>query len=147
LTEDPNLVEHPASQPEGENAEVVPALPRNPIRRAGCILALVGWFAILLLPCFLIVLATQQEISITTGDAPGQQIRLWLISEADERGVALSTASVHQSTQNTICVQTDVRYMLWAGSSEPSTYCDCYERASADASWSFITTTSGVCSG
>ncbi|MFN8565855.1 MAG: hypothetical protein U0703_30415, partial [Anaerolineae bacterium] len=58
-----------------------PSKPRrSPLRRAGCIVALVIWFGILLLPCFLVVLAVQQEISIPTGGAPDQRLRLWLIS-------------------------------------------------------------------
>jgi hypothetical protein len=144
LSEDPNL-ETPVGVPE--NVEAEPPRRRGPLRRAGCIVALIIWFAILLLPCFLIVLATQQEISITTGGAPGQQTRLWLISEAEQRGLALSTGTVHQSGDNAICVQTNVNYYLWAGSSEPSVYCECYERENAEAEWSFTTSTQGACAG
>lgn len=125
-----------------------PALParRSPLRRTGCIIALIVWFAILLTPCFFIVLAVQQEISITTGSAPGQQVRLWLVSDADQRGLALSTASVRQAAENAICVQTDVRFLLWAGEAEPINYCECYERASSEDSWSATTMTTGICS-
>lgn len=139
MTEAPDLVPQPA--PEAQ-----PPKPRSPIRRAGCILALIIWFAILLLPCFLIVLATQEEITITTGDVPGQQTRLWLISEAEERGIALSTGSVFPTSDTAVCIQTDVNYFLWTGSEQPSTYCECYERASADASWSYLDSTQGACS-
>jgi hypothetical protein len=104
------------------------------------------WFLILLLPCFLVVLAVQQEISINTGGMPGQQIRLWLISEAEQRGLALSTGTVRQSADNAACVQTDVNYYLWTGSEVPSVYCECYERESAEASWSYVTSTAGACS-
>lgn len=124
------------------------AVPRrSPLRRLGCIAALVLWFAILLLPCFLVVLAVQQEIVISTGGAPGQQLRLWLISEADERGLAVSTASVRQSDPDALCVQTNVSFLLWAGNSDPLSYCDCYERPDASAPWSQTTTNSGECSG
>jgi len=126
-------------------AALVPAR-RSPLRRAGCIVALILWFAILLTPCFFIVLAAQQEISISTGSAPGQQIRVWLVSEADQRGLALSTGSMRQIGENTICVQTEVRFLLWAGSAEPINYCECYERASSADSWSATTTTTGICS-
>ena len=124
-----------------------PAPRRRPLRRAGCIMALVIWFVVLLLPCFLIVLAVQQEIVITTGSAPGQQTRLWLISEADQRGLALSTASVHQSDPNALCVQTNVRFLLWTGHSDPSVYCDCYQRAGENIPWSSTKTTTGECTG
>ena len=118
---------------------------RSPLRRAGCIIALLIWFAILLLPCFLIVLAVQGEITISTGSAPGQQTRLWLISEPDERGLALSSASVTQSDANALCVETSVRFLLWTGKTEPSVYCECYARASADAPWSATEMTAAAC--
>jgi hypothetical protein len=119
---------------------------RSRVRRTGCIIALILWFVILLSPCFLIVLAVQQEISISTGSAPGQQIRLWLVSEADQRGLGLSTGSVRQTGENAICMQTDVRFFLWSGSADPVNYCECYEHASSADSWSATTTTTGVCS-
>jgi hypothetical protein len=139
LTEDPNLAQQSASEP-------LPRPPRSPIRRLGCTLAVIVWFLILLLPCFLGVLAVQQEISINTGSLPGQQIRLWLISEAEQRGLALSTGTVHQSVDNAACVQTNVNYYLWTGSEAPSIYCDCYERSSSDMPWSYVTSTAGACS-
>ena len=131
-----------------ETPEVIPVpRRRSPIRRLGCIIALVIWFLILLAPCFLIVLAVQQEISISTGSAPGQQTRLWLISEAEQRGLAISTASTHQATATGVCVETDVRFLLWTGQSDPLSYCDCYQRENVDAPWSQTTTAPGVCTG
>ena len=133
---------------EEQSTEVVsPAIPvrRSAIRRAGCIVALILWFLILLTPCLLIVLATQQEIVITTGSAPGQQTRIWLVSEADQRGIVLSTASVRQPSENVLCVQTDVRFFLWAGEAEPTSYCECYERFSSSDPWTLVSTASGVC--
>ncbi len=125
-----------------------PALPpsrRSPLRRVGCGLLLVIWFAVLLLPCALIVLAVQQEIVISQGSAPGQQTRLWLISEADERGFGLSTSTVTQTSDNALCVETDVRFLLWTGQAEPLSYCECYVRAGADAAWSLTSSTSAEC--
>ena len=118
---------------------------RSPIRRAGCIIAVLVWFLILLLPCFLIVLAVQQEIVISTGSAPGQQTRLWLISEADQRGLALSTASSRESNPNAVCVETNVHFYLWTGKSDPLSYCDCYQRDKADSPWSQVSTEAGAC--
>lgn len=123
-----------------------PPKPRSPLRRLGCIILLVIWFAVLLSPCLLIVLATQQEIVVSTGGAPGQQARLWLISEIDARGLAFSSASVSEQGESAICVQTDVRFFLWAGSAEPVSYCECYERDSA-GNFSFTTGNEGVCTG
>lgn len=120
---------------------------RSPLRRVGCWIVIVIWFLILLLPCALIMLAVQQEIVITTGSAPGQQLRLWLISEAEQRGFGLSTASVIPKDNNDLCVQTDVRFFLWAGKGESSSYCDCYQRANQSAAWTSVSTATGACSG
>jgi hypothetical protein len=120
---------------------------RRPIRRIGCTIALVIWFTILLLPCFLIVFAVQQQIVISQGGAPGQELRIWLISEAEQRGFGVSSTSVRQTNANALCVQTDVRFLLWAGSADPVNYCDCYERTNAESEWSLTNTSTGVCSG
>jgi hypothetical protein len=125
--------------------ENIQAPRRSPIRRAGCIVLLVIWFGILLLPCFLIMLAVQGEITISTGGAPGQQTRLWLVSEPDERGLGISSASAIQSAPDAVCVETSVRFYLWAGSSEPSVYCECYQRENADSAWASTTTTTAAC--
>jgi hypothetical protein len=154
LTETPETSDIPEApeNPETSEISITTELPlvlrrRSPLRRAGCIVALVIWFALLLLPCFLIVLAVQQEIIITTGSVPGQQTRLWLISEAEERGLAISTASIRQSDENAVCVETDVHFMLWAGKADPTSYCDCYQRANASVPWSQASTASGACTG
>lgn len=126
-----------------ETPETLPR--RRPLRRTGCILGLLIWFAILLLPCFLIVLAVQGEITLTTGSAPGQQTRLWLVSEPDERGLAVSSAAVTERGSNALCVETSVRFYLWAGQAEPSLYCECYERTSADAPWTTTGTANAAC--
>ena len=120
---------------------------RSPLRRAGCIILVLFWFLVLLLPCFLIVLAVQQEIVISTGSAPGQQTRLWLISEAEERGLAVSTTSTRQTNDNAVCVETDVHFYLWTGKSDPTSYCDCYQRENASSPWSQASTASGACTG
>lgn len=117
----------------------------SPLRRLGCGIALVLWFALLLVPCLLIVMATQGEITISQGSLPGQQIRVWLIMEATERGFGISSTSTQQTDPNIACVQTNTRFVLWAGQADPLSYCDCYARADAESPWSSVSTTQGVC--
>jgi hypothetical protein len=131
---------------EPDQPEEPPKPPPSRLRRIGCALALVIWFTLLLTPCFLFVMATQGEIAVNLGSAPGQDLRIWLIMEADERGFGVSrptTASGNDA--NHLCVQTDVRYLLWAGKAEPVTYCDCYERSGTDQAWSSTATQQGAC--
>jgi hypothetical protein len=124
----------------------VPAAPRrSPLRRIGCTVALIVWFALLLVPYLLIIMATQGEITIAQGSLPGQQIRVWLIMEANERGLGVSSTSARQTDPNAACVQTDTRFLLWSGSAEPLSYCECYARADADSLWTSVSTEAGVC--
>lgn len=127
---------------------------RSPIRRVGCAVLLVIWFAVLLLPCLFGLLLTRGEITFNTGSAPNQMTRIWLISEASERGIGLSTASVYPanseyelnaSLNNALCVQTDVRYLLWAGRAEPVRYCECYTRSASDQPWEFTEAIEATC--
>lgn len=105
------------------------SIQRHPLRRPGCVIALVIWFLLLLSPCALIVLASRGEISINTGSAPEQRIRIWMIQEARERGLGVSTADVFVLDEDNICVQTNVSFLLWEGEAEPTQYCECYVKA------------------
>ena len=130
-----------------EDTPPQPAAPsgRSPLRRLGCGCALLIWFLVLLSPCFIIVLATQGQITISQGDLPGQEVRIWLVQEANERGVGISSTSSYDHSNGEICVQTVVTYVLWQGLGEPATYCDCYERVGEDSDWSLVSTTPGAC--
>jgi len=94
---------------------------RSPLKRPGCVVGLIVWFLILLTPCFFITLAVRGEISLTTGGAPEQRLRIWLIQEADQSGIGVSNADVRQNGE-TLCV----RFLLWRGEAQPTQYCECY---------------------
>lgn len=137
-------------QPELDSVPAAAATPasrrRRPLRRIGCIAALVIWFAILLLPCFIFTLAMRGEITVSMGDMPDQALRIWLIMEIEQRGVGISTPSVHQGAEGAACLQTDVRYFLWQGeAAEPVAYCECYTREDGAANWSYVRTLQGGC--
>jgi hypothetical protein len=124
----------------------LPPKKRSPIRRFGCIVAVIIWFAILLLPCFCLVLASQGEIAIRLGDAPEQSFRLWLLSESDQRGIGISRPSVFAGeNSDQICVQTNINFVLWAGTAEASTYCECYTRSDNTQSWSLTSSAQQSC--
>ena len=103
----------------------------SPLKRPGCVLGLILWFVVLLTPCFLIMLAVRGEISVTTGPAPEQRLRIWLIQEADQSGIGLSNASI-QGGGESLCVQTNVHFVLWRGEAQPTQYCECYTLAGSD---------------
>lgn len=113
------------------------AAPRrkSPLHRIGCAALVAIWLLVMLLPCFLIMLATQQEIIISQGELPGQEIRVRLIMEIDQRGIGLWTTQTVQGELGDICLITTVGYILWEGEGEPAQYCVCYTRADATAAW------------
>lgn len=115
------------------------------LRRWGCIAAVIVWFVILLTPCFCLTLASQGEISVRLGDIPGQSLRIWLLSESHERGIGISRPSiVASSTAGQMCLQTDVSFVLWAGSQDATTYCECFAQ-SANSTWDTVSNTQGSC--
>ncbi len=143
-----------APEVENEPSDSEPVLPvapvpprRSRLRRVGCGVILAIWFLLLLTPCVLVYLATQGEITISTGSVPGQELRLWLMTEDRNRGVGISSAAVAGGNGTTdICLQTDVRYLLWAGRGENASYCECYTRTSPDVAWtSAAAAIPGVC--
>jgi hypothetical protein len=113
---------------ESSDAQPLAAHRKIPwYRRAGCLIALIIWLLVMLIPCLFITLAFQEEIVIRQGDLPNQVFRVWLINEARHRGLGLSTTSVQLSEQeNSVCIQTNVRFLLWIGDSESTSYCECY---------------------
>jgi hypothetical protein len=133
--------------PNNVQVRYVPAPPKkvNWARRIGCGIALVFWFALLLLPSVFLILLFNNEITITTGDAPDQQIYIYLISEARERGIGVRTGSVASRDDTNVCVQTEQRYLLWQGTGEPATFCECYSRSSSSESWSLASSEPNAC--
>jgi hypothetical protein len=117
---------------------------KRPLRRLGCTILVILWFALLLTPCFCFALASQGEIAIRLGDAPGQSLRIWLLSESQQRGIGISRPSV-VTRDDQVCVQSDVNFFLWAGSAEGSTFCECYTQSNGANSWQLISTNGGSC--
>lgn len=135
------------TQPEVQS-EVQPEAPqRKPpglLRRFGCLILLVCWFSFVLSPCILITLAQQGEITLSQGELPGQNIRVWLIMEIDERGVGISSTSQHE-INGAQCLQTDVNFVLWEGEAESVSYCECYSRDDTASTWNLTSSQQGVC--
>ncbi len=118
------------------------AAQRSPLRKIGCAAGVVIWVFILLIPCIFITLAVRYEITVDTGSAPDQRLRLWLIMESGQRGIGFSNASV-QETDGQTCVQTDVHFFLWQGSADPVSFCQCYRRTPEN--WSLVDSDPGIC--
>lgn len=134
----------PDQNPELVTPIPTTAKPRSLLRRIGCSFGLIFWILLLLTPCFCLVLASQGEISIRLGDVPGQSFRIWLVNEARERGIAVAWPTLHSiSQEGNLCLQIDVKFVLWMGQGNETSYCDCY--AQLDNQWSLTSTLSGIC--
>src|SRR5215204_715121 len=127
---------------ETSDVVVEPAPRKSILRRPGCLIGLAIWAVLICSPCIILYFVTTGEITVTLGDAPGQQLRVWLINEPRERGLGISSPMVFggSSDATVMCVQTDVRYLLWMGSADPNIYCDCYQRPERDGEWNYSTT-------
>ncbi|HEX2905760.1 MAG TPA: hypothetical protein VHO69_02790 [Phototrophicaceae bacterium] len=137
------MAEQPAEVTAPE-AGFAPPRERRIFRRIGCLAGLLLWALIMLLPCFLFFLATQEQITISLGDAPQQTARIWLVNEIRQRGLGLSWASVKPGTSDrTVCVQTETRFMLWVGTGPAATHCECYTRV--NAAWQPTESYNGSC--
>lgn len=125
---------------------ILPPKRRTPLQRLGCAFGLLVWLLVLLTPCFLIVLAAQNEIAITLSDVPGHALRIWLVNEAEERGIAISRPNlVSQSDASQVCLQTRIDFVLWMGRGNPASYCECFTRESSNSLWQFVSTQQGNC--
>ncbi|MBI5669771.1 MAG: hypothetical protein HZC41_17375 [Chloroflexi bacterium] len=133
-------------QPPVTETQSAPRAKRSPLRRIGCGLGLLLWAVVMVSPCLLFTLATQGQITVMLGGAPNQEARIWLINEARVRGIAISWPSLHNVEGDTaLCVQTDTRFFLWAGSGDPATFCECYTRIGPDDAWTAAESFSGSC--
>lgn len=116
--------------------------------RIGCV---VVWLPLILLPVLMFNLATNGEIVLSHGvGMPEPESHPWLraslIMEIDTRGLNITRSSiVHTAANDLTCVQTDVSFLLWAGTGEPVQYCDCY--AQDGDVWTLTSTSAGACEG
>jgi hypothetical protein len=106
---------------------------RKWLRRIGYTGGCLIWLAIMCLPLFAVALAMRGELAWQRGEFV--EDRVWLIQEADQRGVGYSSARVTRNEEpvdGPICVRTRVLFVLWQGSAEPVEYCECYAAGTHD---------------
>jgi hypothetical protein len=131
-------------QPSSDNIQnVVPVKPRSRLRRIGCGIGLIIWVVLLLLPCLAIALISQGEINVQLGDVPGQNLRVWLIQDATQRGIGISRPSIHNDANANVCLQTDTNFLLWMGNGPSSSYCQCYTHEGDN--WKSVSSAQGTC--
>lgn len=108
------------------------------LKRLGCALLLVCWFAFLLLPCALFALARDGQIVIPRTNLHGDVlIRIQLLTDADHAGLSFTTSSTSRSNDRMrACILSTVRYFFWRGERKGVTqYCECYYRTRTQTRW------------
>lgn len=118
-------------------------------RRVGCGIAVVVWLLVMLLPLFFITLAAQGEVRIGhLSDVPNPHehplLQVSLISRIDYRGLNIRNSTIDRDGDN-MCIQTNVRYLLWNGEADPATFCDCYARLDSGSDWELVETIMDAC--
>ena len=73
--------------------------------------------------------------------------QLSLISEVEARGLRVTTTLVSSPDDLSLCVQTNVRFVLWEGDGEPASFCDCYTREDNNSDWQFESYIDTACEG
>ena len=108
------------------------------------------WFLVLLLPMVLFILAINGDITIArSGDIPDKNehplFQASLVMEIDFRGLRLTNTSLARENEVNLCIQTNVRFVLWEGEGEDAVFCDCYDRDSSESVWELSSTAMTTC--
>jgi len=104
------------------------------LRRSGCLVIFLVWLAFMLLPCAVVTLLVNKEITFSRSELPDHEYRLFALQEPDLRGFGFSRTGVKSGGKDApnVCMLTQVSYLLWEGEAEGLTYCNCYEKAGTD---------------
>jgi hypothetical protein len=105
-------------------------LSRKRINRIGCGLLVVLWFAFLIIgPCAVINLLINGEIVLTKSTTPDDQVRVWMISSPENRGIGFANGYVNKIEGSEVCTRTDFTFILWQGQPPVKPFsCTCYEK-------------------
>lgn len=106
--------------------------PLKLLRRIGCGVMLVVWFALMLSPCLIVTVLVQGEFVISLSDKPNHNLRMFNVDTDDRRGFGFSRGEIERESDNEFCVITQVRYIMWRGENSPVNYCQCYARSGDD---------------
>jgi hypothetical protein len=104
----------------------------RPMTRRGCAGCGLIWLLVMLLPLLALMIAVRGELSWRRGDFT--EDRVWLVRDPGERpggsaaGLAYSATRLERAggAPGQVCARTRVYFLLWRGSSESLSYCECY---------------------
>jgi hypothetical protein len=138
MSESPFAPKQPEAPPPPPPPQII--IRRRPLwQRAGCLMGTVVWFILLLaFPCAMVTLLVEGELIFDQSDLPEDEVRIFLLSNSDARGLGLQRGSVESGgvDEGEFCIVTTTTYFLWEGEGDNQTTCNCYERINED--WSAV---------
>lgn len=105
-------------------------------KRILTLLFLIFWLVAISLPAFAFLLAARGQLQV---GVPDNHVRVFLLQEADAEGIGVERTRPQQTT-TTRCIETSVRYLMWAGAPENTTFCQC-----ENADGELMSATNGRC--
>jgi hypothetical protein len=125
-------------EPQADTSDLEVPIYRTPLsnltRRCCCAGGLLFWIVLFITPCVCFVpLFVNSEVTLSYGGRPGQEVRLFRVSEDEARGFGLSWGNIDiENDDNSYCVQTEVRYLIWEGEATNVGFCQCYIQVTDD---------------
>lgn len=93
------------------------------LRRIVYFLIILVWLLVMLFPITAVFLSSRGQINI--GQNPQRHVRIFMVQEDDGDGIGLEWA--RKARQQPNCTRTTVRYILWDGDADPSTFTQCFD--------------------
>lgn len=91
------------------------------------LLLLLLWLFLISLPYFAFRLASRGQLE---AGGPDNHVRIFLLQGADAEGLGLERTRPQQ-VESLQCIETSVRYFMWAGEPENVTFCECKDAGGA----------------
>lgn len=92
-------------------------------RRFGYLVVILVWLLIMAFPVVSFTLATRGQMQL--GEDGRSHLRLFMVNADDGAGVGIEWTR----RAGDACLRTSVNYLLWEGSSQPASYCQCSDPA------------------
>ncbi len=93
------------------------------LRRFLYLLIVLIWIAIMSLPFLAVMVAARGQVQL--GDDTGRHLRIFLVQQRGAAGIGIENQ--RPLRQSTDCTKTTVTYLLWEGTGENASYCQCID--------------------
>lgn len=92
-------------------------------RRLAYLVVLLLWLLLISLPFFAFTLSARKQFEL--GNPADTYLRIFVLQEKESEGIGVELGRPYGPAP--ACRQTDVRYFMWTGMGENTTYCQCVD--------------------